>query len=68
MSYLEQIRSSIGSLADFVNETGSSTATWSGLGAMALEMLAAIADELHELNKRLENGETVQTGSDQTGT
>ena len=68
MSYLEQIRSSIGSLVDVVNKTGSSTATWSGLGAMALEMLAVIADELHELNKRLENGETVQTGSDQTRT
>ena len=68
MSYLEQIRSSIGSLADVVNKTRSSTATWSGLGAMALEMLAVIADELHELNKRLENGETVQTGSDQTRT
>lgn len=68
MSYLEQIGSSIGSLADVVNETGSSTVTWSGLGSLALEMLAAIADELHELNKRLENGETVQTGSDKAGT
>lgn len=68
MSYLEQIRSSIGSLADFVNETGSSTATWSGLGAMALEMLAVIADELHELNERLGDGETIQKRSDQTRT
>lgn len=67
MSYQDRIISSLADVANYSYKSGGADALRSGLATLSVELLAAIADELHELNKRLENGETVQTRSDQTG-
>ena len=68
MSYQDKISSCIADVANYAYNSGNDDAVRAGLATLSVELLAAIADELHELNKRLENGETVQTGSDQTRT
>ena len=68
MSYLESAKFNVNVLADYLEVTKDRNGVYAGLAALSVELLAAIADELHELNKRLENGETVQTGSDKAGT
>lgn len=68
MSYQDKIISRIADVANYAYKSGSADAVRTGLATLSVELLAAIADELHELNKRLENGETVQTGSDKAGT
>lgn len=68
MSYKEGAKSTMRTYLDAAHKTGKTETLWLGLATVSMELLGALADELHELNERLENGETVQTGSDQTGT
>lgn len=68
MSYQDKISSRIVDVANYAYKAGSADAVRTGLATLSVELLAAIADELHELNKRLENGETIQKRPDQAGT
>lgn len=69
MTYQESMR---GRAREYLNEIPDGTDMSEYIMILAaismMELLAIIADELHEINRRGENGETVQTGPDQTGT
>ena len=61
MSYQESMRRRTSEYLDKVNRTGATEYMRILVGVSMIELLAIIADELHEMNRRGENGETVQT-------
>lgn len=61
MSYQEQVRAQLNEFAK-LNLTDQQIAA--GLMTELVIVMAVIADELNDINKRLRNGETVQEGSD----
>ncbi len=65
MSHLEQYKKRIAELAE--RSIGTEQLYYGLLTAFG-SSLAIIADELHELNRSIKNGQTVQEGSDQTRT
>lgn len=68
MSYQEHARDLMREYSYVSERNNDKSLIWVGIATVSMELLGALADELHELNKRLGNGETVQTGPDQTGT
>lgn len=64
MSYLEQYKKIMNELAD--GSVGTEPLYYGLLTAFG-SYLASIADELHELNRSIKNGQTIQTRPDQTG-
>lgn len=65
MSYLEQYTKTIAGVAERSADT---EPLYYGLLTSFGRSLAIIADELHELNRSIKNGQTVQERSDQTRT
>ena len=68
MSYQEHARDLMREYSHVSQRNDDRSLIWVGIATVSMELLGALVDELHELNKRLGNGETVQTGPDQTGT
>ena len=68
MSYQEHARDLMRDYSYVSERSGDRSLIWVGIATVSMELLGALVDELHELNKRLGNGQTVQEGSDQTRT
>lgn len=63
MSYQKEYRKRMLELSE---RSANNVPIYYGLLTAVGGLLASIADELHELNGSLKNGQTVQKGSDQT--
>lgn len=68
MSYQEHARDLMRDYSCVSERNNDRSLIWVGIATVSMELLGALVDELHELNKRLGNGQTVQEGSDQTRT
>ena len=68
MSYQEHARDLMREYSYVSERNNDKSLIWVGIATVSMELLGALVDELHDLNKRLGDGETVQTGPYQTGT